>query len=206
MGEEVWEGSQCLGIVCPWSHFPHCLRITYIPHHIITPSSKFDLCWERPMCKDHPLKIYHILGSRWLDVNGGWSDCLSLHLMWFCSGEVDSKALLERKKVCVYIYSRVWCTSLFRGKSSISGKQWGDALHPHSCAHGPGRLPTAHCPPDQVPLSWKLGATCSASFFCNHSSLLLQAKRGSDPHLQHGAWAEHKRTSLCTLTWVIALP
>lgn len=30
-----------------------------------------DLCWEQPMCKDDPLKIYHTLGSRWLDVSGG---------------------------------------------------------------------------------------------------------------------------------------
>lgn len=56
--------------------------------------------WKQPMCKNNHLKIYHILGSGWLDVSGGWRDCLGLHLTWFCSKK-ESKALLGCEDMCV---------------------------------------------------------------------------------------------------------
>lgn len=196
VGEEVWEGSQCLGIVCPWSHFPRCLRITYITHHITSPSSKFDALIslgtthvQRPSLKNLPHFRLEMIGCQW------WVKWL---LTWFCSGEVDSKALIESKKVRVYTAE---CGALHFSEAKATFQESSEvSTAPSQLCSWLSLLPPR---PDTSVL--KLRDTCSVSFFCNHSSLLLQAKRGSDPHLQHGAWAEHKRTFLCTLTWVITL-
>lgn len=139
------------------------------------------------MCKDHPLKVYHILDSRWLDVNGEWSGRLR-----DSAQQQDSKALLESKKVCVYTYSRVWATSPFRGKSSISGKQWGE--HCTLTAVLMAKVDFQQLTAPHTRYLYLEAQGYLLCIFLLQPQLSAPASRGSDPHLQHGAWAEHKRT------------
>lgn len=74
MGEESWEG-----IPVSWESLS-LVPLSLLPQTYTHPAPRYgpnfktwciDLHWEQPMSKDDPLKIYHILGSRWLYVSGG---------------------------------------------------------------------------------------------------------------------------------------